>query len=65
MKRQLGLVMAVGIEMLIANLQVLADQVGNTLQAGGLCDFNVTAHGVYPLDKVDAEFTSAAPQIPQ
>jgi hypothetical protein len=47
--------------MVIGDVHMLLDQLGNSMEAGGLGDFNVTSHdGVLVKNKQTAEFTSTA-----
>ena len=47
--------------MVVSNVHMLLDQLGDSLEAGSLGDFNVTSHnGVLVKNKETAEFTSTA-----
>jgi hypothetical protein len=45
LQRQFGFVVTIGIQMVIGNVHVLLDQIGDSMEGGGLGDFNITSHG--------------------
>ena len=61
LQRQFGFVVTIGIQMVIGDVHMLLDQLGDSMEARGLGDFNVTSHdGVLVKNKQTAEFTSTA-----